>query len=435
MCHVINSFLAKYNICTPQIALMVPEFKEADAWLTLACRRMLEHIKHDFFPDGCHSERCPSSYSAIAYRDPRNLAVMLSGDDRHRDLAEAIRKPLEKQIEFFMHTVAPDGYEPGINDGARAPLLPAILQDGFELFGRRDALFVMKRLTKRHTTEDAVEPASRSMRFAPSGFTVLRSDWTPDARYTLINHGPSGGGHSHADALSFEMHAFGKALAIDSGIGDTYDDPDHHRWYVRSAAHNMITIDGDDTNRAAAEGKDVVWRSEKTHDFFAATHHGYAASKGVVHRRHIVFVKPDLFVIYDVIDASAAKEPHAVQWNLHVTTPMKIDGPSVVSSEGPGLVIRASQQWTASLNREIACVNGIRGFAKQQEKIVWLTLSAPIAAGETKKLAVALYPFRDTPPAVELTSQRDDEFTIRSGGRIHQLIFAAQGFELRQAMP
>ena len=417
------------------IALMIPEFKESDAWLALACERMLEHIRQDFFPDGCHSERCPSSYSAIAYRDPRNLAVLLTADERRRDLAETIRKPLEKQIEFFLHTVAPDGYEPGINDGARAPLMPAILQDGYDLFGRRDSLFVMKSLTKRQTSEHGAEPADRSIHFAPSGFTVMRSDWTPNARYMLINHGPTGGGHSHADALSFELHAFGKALAIDSGIGDTYDDPDHARWYVRSAAHNMITIDGEDLDRPAAEGKDVLWQSEKTHDYFAATHHGYAQSKGIIHRRHIVFVKPRFFVIYDVIDASAAKQPHELHWNLHAATPLKIEGSSIASESAPGLVIRVSEPWPAKLSKEIACVNGIRGFTRQQAKIDWLTLNQTIAAGETKKLAVVLYPFGDAVPPVELSSPRANEFVVRSGGRIDQLIFGKDQFELRQAMP
>src|SRR5439155_5653192 len=130
-----------------------------------------------------------------------------------------------------------------------------------------------------------------SFSFAPSGFTAMRSSWAKDALYMLINHGPSGGGHSHADVLDFELHAYGQACAIDSGIGYTYDDPNHKPWYVRTRAHNTVMIDGDDLNRKDAEGKDVVWTTLKTFDFFAARHDGYLASKGITHRRHVAFVK------------------------------------------------------------------------------------------------------------------------------------------------
>ena len=70
----------------------------------------------------------------------------------------------------------------------------------------------------------------------------------------LINHGPTGGGHSHADSLDFQLHAFGRAMAIDSGIGRTYDDPHHAPWYIRSRSHNLLMVDDADLNRREAEG-------------------------------------------------------------------------------------------------------------------------------------------------------------------------------------
>src|ERR1043166_5636089 len=164
----------------------------------------MEHAERDFFPDGCHSERCPSSYSLVGWRDQRNLLKLIG----HRPEAELVSKRLELIEEFLGKIAGPDGYLPGINDGSRVRLPAAI--------------------TKR---------LGQSLALQSSGFTIM----CDGEHRMLINHGPSGGGHSHADCLSFELHAFGRRIAIDAGIGYTYDDPNHKTWYVRSRAHNMLT--------------------------------------------------------------------------------------------------------------------------------------------------------------------------------------------------
>ncbi len=137
----------------------------------------------------------------------------------------------------------PDGIIPAINDGGRGMFPDALRRDANELFKIPSA------------------PRADSVSFPASGFTAMRTDASKDALYLLINHGPSGGGHSHADSLDFQLHAYGQAMAVDAGIGYTYDDPNQQLWYKRTRAHNGITIDGDDLNRKEAEGKDVVWAS------------------------------------------------------------------------------------------------------------------------------------------------------------------------------
>jgi hypothetical protein len=363
------------------IAAMMPEFREWTQWLDLAAQRMFEHSQKDFFADGCFSERCPSSYNIIAYRDPRNLGVLLSRDDSKRALVDKLTPQLEAQVNFLTHVVAPDGFIPGINDGARAKLLKPIAD-------RRAA------------------NAEPSAHFAPSGFTVMRSDFTKDARYLLINHGPYGGGHSHADTLSFELHGHGQALAIDSGLGDTYDDPLWSSWYVHAKAHNMLTVDLENPDRAAATGTDVAWTSNERFDHFAATHHGYEKSKGIVHRRQVLFVKPNYFVIYDVIDGSAAKEPHSVEWNLHPTVALD-------KKTGPGLIVAPSEEWARHSEQAWASVVGIPGFDdKNQTQIEWLRFTNRINPGEKRNLAVLLFPFTGPRPDVTLKTVSPNEFMV-----------------------
>jgi hypothetical protein len=50
--------------------------------------------------------------------------------------------------------------------------------------------------------------------------------------------------HSHADQNSFQLHAWGEALAIDSGYYPSYGSPHHVLWSRQTRAHNDILVNG-----------------------------------------------------------------------------------------------------------------------------------------------------------------------------------------------
>jgi hypothetical protein len=256
----------------------------------------------------------------------------------------------------------------------------------------------------------------------------MRSDASPNARYMLINHGPYGGGHSHADCLSFQLHAFGRPLAIDSGIGRTYDDPNHAPWYVRSMAHNMLTVndeelgspaavgdDDDDLDRPAAVGEDVVWSTSPGVEYFAATHRGYEKSKGVLHRRHIAFVRREYWIVYDVVDLLDG--PRKLTWRLHLP--------------GPGLIVRtASPDWLEGYGKGWASVRGIPGFSTSHAEIDLFRLFQWAPAHSTTTLGVLLYPFDTAPPAIGFTND-GNRFIVDHDSGTDELTFTPRGVELR----
>ena len=309
--------------------------------------------------------------------------------------------------------------------------------DGVKLFGREDMLWAqrfiegadMRAARLSSPKSEARTPGETSISFAPSGFTFMRSDWSRDARYMLINHGPSGGGHSHADVLDFEMHAYGQACAIDSGIGYTYDDPQQKPWYVRTRAHNGITIDDLDLNRRAAEGRDVVWTALAHFDYFAATHLGYLENAGVTHRRHIAFIKPDYWLIYDCLQ-SACDSEHLLKWNLHCPTPMEVHQDGFASKSSPGLIVLPASDWKASQDKGWACVRGIRGHeGLDYAEIDWISFENRIL-NQSAGLGVLLSPFADHRPEVKLTLVKQDQLAAHfrvdhPGGSDH--IFFGEG--------
>jgi hypothetical protein len=139
----------------------------------------------------------------------------------------------------------------------------------------------------------------------------MRSDWTDRARVLAFDAGPQGMGtsaHGHADALSFVCSADGVDWLIDPG---TYVYTASRAWrdFFRStAAHNTAVVDDQDQ----AEPVDwFKWRklprvhleqaiSSPSLDYAVASHDGYASlPKPVFHKRRILFVKPDYWLISD----------------------------------------------------------------------------------------------------------------------------------------
>ena len=382
-----------------EIGLNLPEFKESSRWVKMGVQRMQEHLRDDFYEDGCHSERCPSSYSTIVYRDPRNLSYLLERFEGYADLAETLRPPLEKALNFWMYMISPLGTQPAVNDGGRGKFDHTIFTEGGQAFKRPDLLYVAANLLGAKVTGPVQPPARTSMDFRPSGFAALRADWTRESPYMAVNYGPYGSGHSHADALSFELFAYGRALAVDAGIGVSYDDPLHVPWYITSKAHNMLVVDDENLDRRAAVGEAPLWSSQTRLDYFAAEHQGYVRSKGVRHRRHFVFVRPAgpsdaYFLIFDAYDASAAGR--RVSFLLHSPVPLTESGTGYVSAEAPGLIVRTPDPVSQRRGMGTAALGGVSGTS--YASIPWVSFDRFTSAGKTDDLGVLLYPFRTSPP-------------------------------------
>ncbi len=364
------------------IGLLLPEFREASAWVRLGGERLGQHAREDFYEDGCHSERCPSSYHLIAYRDPRNLAVLLADQPQYADLSARLRPPLERALDFLLGILTPGGDVPAINDGPRIRLSAGYLRDGARLYGRKDMLWAARHLLGDAGKERGKEPARRSVHFPDSGITVMRSDWTPQSRYLLVNHGPSGGGHSHLDALSFELHAWGQALAIDAGIGRTYDDPLHAPWYRTSAAHNMLAVEGATLERAAARGEPVVWGALERLDIWRRPTK-VEKPAGVTHRRHIAFVRPDYFLVRRCGRGPAGRGRAPARLVSPRARPLAPHAAGWASPDGPGLVALPDAAWATRTGKGRAAVHGIRGFGEEDyADIGWIAFDGAVPPGQ-----------------------------------------------------
>ena len=395
-----------------QIAMVFPEFRESDEWLRMALMRLQEHLNQDFFEDGGHSERAPRNYTLATYLSYRNLSYLFSVYGVGDAVARDIRQRMGNTIDWWVSMLAPTGEIPAINDSHRG-LFPAfVLRDGAEFFRKPYVFGVLSNLLGMSSPGTALTLPSFVSRHMPaSGFTIMRSDWSREALYMNINYGKWNGSHTHYDMLDFELYAYGKALAIDAGLGLTYDDPLYIPWYRSSRAHNMVTVNEQNIDREKCEGRNVAWSSGGLLDYFAAEHDGYARL-GVHNRRQIVFVKPHYWLVID--DLQCDRDGDTLSWNIHTPSPLERSDGSYRSTSTPGLLIApVIGEVTARTGKGMAASTSNLTPGKTEE-INWLALDRISSAGSDNRFVVLLAPFRQQSESSKCTALSKTHFQIRT---------------------
>ncbi|HEX8336794.1 MAG TPA: alginate lyase family protein, partial [Pyrinomonadaceae bacterium] len=209
--------------------------------------------------------------------------------------------------------------------------------------------------------------------FPDGGYYVMRDGWTNDSNYMLLDCGPHGamnGGHAHADALSFTLAARGRTLLVDPGTC-TYTGSGEWRDHFRhTSAHNALVVDGKSSSVTAgtfswetsARCEAGEWLSRPRFDFFEGAHDGYRRLPDpVTHRRSVLFVKGDYFVIRDEADARA-RHRYGLRFHLAPGAPPQVgSGHSAVrllDPSAPGVELHArggGGRWIEGLDWVAPC--------------------------------------------------------------------------------
>lgn len=330
------------------VSVYFSEFKESKLWQQVALTRLDQELTKQINQDGSHIEMSPG-YQWVVVDEFEKTYDLLQSDNLSLP-QENLTTWLEKMYHVLAYLVRPDGTFPEVNDGFMRWQYTRLANAG-EKFGRDDFIYIGT------AGRQGASPNVTSVGFNDAGLYVMRSDWTREARYLLFDAGPYGGYHGHEDKLSIELFAFGQPFIVDSG-SYTYEKTDPFRTYfVGSQAHNTVLVDGqsqirrwneDNMTPKPALGNYATWTSQSDFDYVSATYNdGYSVfslqkpkepvvSNDVTHTRHIIFVKPDYWIMVDEIQASNV---HNYQLLFHTPPEMLVNGGAenkVVLGTAPG---------------------------------------------------------------------------------------------------
>jgi hypothetical protein len=149
----------------------------------------------------------------------------------------------------------------------------------------------------------------------------------PDNNVTMLfKSNPFGAiSHNHASQNAFVIEAYGEALAISSGSRQLHGSSHHREWMWHTKAHNSILVDneGQVIRQRSSRGKIIHY--EDTGEYVYTVGDATEAYGGRLNRfhRHVIFVRPDCFVIID--DLKTSGKASTFQWLLHSPTEIKVD--------------------------------------------------------------------------------------------------------------
>ena len=144
----------------------------------------------------------------------------------------------------------------------------------------------------------------------------------------LMRSSPYGGvSHGHADQNAYVIEAFGRGLAIATGYYPWYGSPHHDQWTRATKAVNSVLVDGQGQvqRRWDAGGRLTAFQGAETgsgYDYVEGEAAPAYAGRLERFRRHVVHVRPGIFVLFDDL---RAVEPARFQWLLHAYRQIQVN--------------------------------------------------------------------------------------------------------------
>jgi hypothetical protein len=168
-------------------------------------------------------------------------------------------------------------------------------------------------------------PTSRL--FAGTGQAYLNSNLIDAAKNVQVVFKSSPFGtqsHGYEANNSFLLSAYGKRLLIGTGYRDHYGSEHHQNWMWSTRSTNCITVNGRDQTKhsAKAQGQIVVFKTTPSMDIIVGEAGGIYEIPLQRFTRAIIFVKPDLVLIYDRL---VANESATFEYWLHAVNKISVD--------------------------------------------------------------------------------------------------------------
>lgn len=299
----------------------------AEEWLNIALERTTSYL--DNLPqDGGHPSGLTRWEFALTH-----CCIFL--ESLYRATGADFRKhpAIERIRRFAVECLSPGGLDvvqidqglpldiSNVTRGPLSKLLSAWFQDPVIRWGmlntRRTGYIQAQDLLWYDNTIHGVSPEQsreESVIFKDIGWVIMRSGWSKKDNLIAFKSSPYWPGYHHLDQNSFEIFAHGHEIALDSGLGWRAH-PNYFERYRDSLAHNVILINGRGQIRHSAESHGELIDASTSDDVdYAVGECASAYENAVKMRRAILFLKPDVIVIRDIVELKSALP---IQWQIH----------------------------------------------------------------------------------------------------------------------
>lgn len=319
------------------VGVMFPEFRMGATFHQTGLDRVIAEFERQVYPDGTQDELAPS-YGMVALSNLYSAVLTAMTHQPYGfEVPPRILERTAEMAEALGLIANPNGDSPPIHDSPEHSL--AGLYDDFAQHIDADRFGEYPWLQDR---ADLLEWA---------GWSVMHRD----GRYCLLDAGPWGTGHQHADAMQLMTFAHDRWLLIDPGKPMYNNSP--KRGHMRSSrGHNVVIMDSSGHNplprkRIARQPFAISQSSDS--DVWATAAKRWASISsddgrddlGRFWHERVVFDVPDFgWLVVDRMKADDGR-PHSWSWLWH-TGAERIDisddkkMATIAHDDGPGLLIQ-----------------------------------------------------------------------------------------------
>jgi hypothetical protein len=275
---------------------LLTDFRATEEWLDFDAKLLTQYIDEAFYPDGQCIEQT-TGYSISSVSQTQLLANAL----KDRPALLAAKPKLAAMTTWAIAMSKPNGNFPSFGDNVGRGFPDHIdnpLLDWLALPWARSFL------DGKGSPPFTEWPSPGGEQW--SGYYTMRSDWSPDAKYLVIDGGPWGTTHQHGDRLSFSLSAFGADFIIDP-TSSRYASNKPDAFLSRQECgylHNTITVDGVDefvnSPLQTESPLDNTWDTGSGYTHFAGSY-DFRTVKPVTWERRLIFVDRTYWLLQDVL--------------------------------------------------------------------------------------------------------------------------------------
>lgn len=359
-CAFIDGYLSRHSSANNHLigelaglyiaTLTWPCWRESASWRARARRELEREALAQNAPDGGNREQ------AFYYHHEVLEWLMLAGvwaRANGETFSSAYWERVEAMLAFLMAIMDVAGHVPMVGDaddahivrfdpsGAEDPYrallaLGAVWFERADFAGKADALgakarwllgdVAVQRFQRLRAAR--VTPTPRRA-FPDTGYYLLGADFDTEAEVRILaDAGPLGylsiAAHGHADALAFTLNVGGHEVLIDPGTYTYQGDIDWREYFRGTAAHNTVTVDGQNQSRSGGRflwldhgnARALDFQVEAHRQSLSAEHDGYRRLRDpVVHRRDWAYF-PERRVL-ELTDRFFCRRAHDLVWHWH----------------------------------------------------------------------------------------------------------------------
>jgi hypothetical protein len=296
------------------LSLFLIQDEHSSYWYEKGFSRLEQQMAEQFTEKGVHVENSPAyAWTVIVWF--LNIEAFLNQFDLSLNMDERIKKAQEA----YILQIEPNLY------------LPQLGHTDYTKFVPTDEWYSTEKASLNYiiTQGQQGEPPEDSFTVFPeAGLAITRQGWLPadqfeETTWALIKGGYIGGtAHKQNDDLSFVLYANGHEVFVDPGFYNYEAENPIHQYLESALAHNTVIVDNYSflsTELGDSKVKFAGWQSTEDYDYIVSVNHLY---HGVSIRRHFIYIKPDLFIIFDDI---IAEGEHDYSQLFHLSEFMQIE--------------------------------------------------------------------------------------------------------------